>query len=451
MANTVSDPTGVLSLLIRMNGRSGSIGPVPLKLAMLAVWIAGTSFYFLAFARPLGHARSFWIAVLLASMPAWGAASMKAWSGYLTAYTITGLSLYVITRNDNRSAAPWLVAGALTGVIFFAHPLWLPGLLPVVLFFLWSGRRRVFWASYLAGVLVIASPVLVVKAMWFAGTVPAWVGPTAGNPHLLASLPRLATQTYVDLTGSYYFGNAVPAGLVTAIVAWIWIGVLVLAVVAQIARVLTRRYLLWSHLLFLSAFATLAANWLLLDWRDARYMLGLNAPLVFLAGVELADLTDRRRWPVRRFAAAIALMLALQAAAMTEFARYSYMWWTNPAGTPSEARTLQKVIGHLRSRGVTHAFAMNALLQWTITFYSRETVIARWKMMRERYPPYVAEVDRALDNGEPIAIVGYARFTYGLERIVPDPQTIIDVDGKYFVYFSPDKDVLRKAGFALPR
>jgi hypothetical protein len=78
-------------------------------------------------------------------------------------------------------------------------------------------------------------------------------------------------------------------------------------------------------------------------------------------------------------------------------------------------------------------------------------VIARWKSGRERYQPYVATVDRALDHGDPVAIVGYAGYTYGLERIVPDPQAIIYVDGKYFVYFNPDKEVLRRAGFELSR
>ena len=441
----VEAPAAALSFLI------AGVGPVPLKLAMLAVWTAGTCFYFLAFARPLGRTRSLWITLLLASMPAWSAASMKAWSGYLTAYTVTGAVLYLVTRNDNRRAVPWLVAGALTGVIYFAHPLWLPGLLPIVLFFLWSSRKAAFWTAYLAGTLGVLSAGFAVKAIWFAGTVPAWVGPTAGNPHLLASLPRVARQVYVGLTGSYYFGTAVPPGRVTTMVACVWLAALAVAVPLQIARLLTRRYLLWSHLLFVSALGTLAANWLLLDWRDARYVLPLHAPLVFMAGVELFDLADRRRVAVKRCAAAIALMLALQTAAMTEFAGYTFMWWTNPTGTPSESKTLRKVIGHLQARGVTHAFAMNALLQWPIIFYSDESVIARWKSARERYQPYVATVDRALDRGAPVAIVGYVGYTYGLERMVPDPQAIIYVDGKYFVYFNPDEETLRRAGFELSR
>jgi hypothetical protein len=441
----VEAPAAALAFLL------GGVGPVQLKLAILAVWTAGTCFYYLAFSRVLGGPRSFWVALLLASIPAWAAASMKAWSGYITAYGVTGLCLYVITRNGNRGAPPWIVAGALSAVVYFAHALWLPSLVPVVVYFLWTSRRRVFWASYLAGVLGVALVVLGVKAMWYSAAIPAWVGPTVGNPHLLASLPRILMQAYVNLTGSYYFGTAVPPGRITTIVAWVWVAVLALAVPVQVVRLITRQYLLWSHLLFLSALGTLAANWLLLDWRDARYMLALSAPLVFMAGVELFDVVDRRWVPARAGAAMVVLLLVLQAAAMTEFSRYTYMWWTNATGAPSETRTLRKTIDHLRSRGVTHAFAMNALLQWQITFYSGESVIARWKMMRERYPPYVAQVDRALDRGEPVAIVGYTGYTYGLERIVDDPQTIIDVDGKYFVYFVHDANVLRRAGFELPR
>jgi hypothetical protein len=292
--------------------------------------------------------------------------------------------------------------------------------------------------------------VLALKAVWFSGAVPAWIGPSAGNPQLLASLPRVAMQAYVGLTGSYYFGTAVATGPATTVAAGIWTVLLSLAAPVQLARVATRRYLLWSHLLFLSSLGTLAANWLLLDWRDGRYMLALHAPLVFMIGFELFDLADRRPAMRRGVAAVVALMLVLQTASMIEFSRYTYMWWTNRADAPSESRTLQKAIGHLRSRGVTRVFAMNALLQWQITFYSGETVIARWKSMRERYPAYVAEVDRALASGERIAIVGYTGYTYGLERSVPDPQTIVDVDGKYFIYFNPDPNVLRRAGFELP-
>lgn len=67
-------------------------GVVPLKIAMLAIWFAGIAFYFLAFARVLGTARSFWTTLVLVLMPAWAATSMKAWSGYITAFSVTAVA-----------------------------------------------------------------------------------------------------------------------------------------------------------------------------------------------------------------------------------------------------------------------------------------------------------------------------------------------------------------------
>jgi len=63
----------------------------------------------------------------------------------------------------------------------------------------------------------------------------------------------------------------------------------------------------------------------------------------------------------------------------------------------------------------------------------------------------VTAVDRALQAGRPVAIVGYTGFTYGLETLVPDPSAIVDIDGKYFVYLAPDRDLLARAGFRLVR
>jgi hypothetical protein len=441
----VETPAAALSFLI------AGAGPVSLKAAILAVWIVGIALYFLAFSHVLGTARSFWVTMLLVLMPAWAAASMKAWSGYVTAFTATAVVLYLITRNSTRRSLSWLIAGAMTGIIYFSQPLWLPGLVPIVLYFLVTSGRRSVWLAYASGIAGVASVIGALKVLWLADAVQTWIGPTAGNPHLLASLPRLLNQLRVNLTGSYYFGDAVHTGAVTETVAYVWLAILGVAALLQIYRAVARTPLLWSHLLFLSVASTLAANWLLLDWRDARYVLAVNAPLVFLSGVELFDLADRYHVSMRRCAAAICLVLALEAVSMNEFAHYTYMWWTNASNSPSETRTLRKVIDHMRSRGVTHAFAMNALLQWPITFYSREMDIARWNADRDRYPPYITEIERALDKGEPVAIVGYVGYTYGFERRVPNPDAIVNIDGKYFVYVGADRKLLSEAGFRFAR
>jgi len=426
------------------------VGAVPLKLAILALWIAGVLLYFRAFARVLGDTRSFWITLLLALMPAWAAASMKAWSGYVTAFTAMAVAIDLMTAGADPRARRWLAAGIATGVMFLAQPLWLPGLAPIILYLMWTRgtRSRVAYAAGAAGAIALLA---IVRAYLTTGVDASWSGPAAGNTHLLASLLPLFRQAYVSLTGSFYLGNAVPPGPIAAAAAWFWILALGVLTLAQIYRLATRRYLPWSHVLFASVFLTLTVNWMLLEARDARYMLPLAMPLGYLAGVELFDLADRRIAPGRGCIAALAIAAAVHAAAVREFGSHTFMWWTNAGSSRSEAATLRRVVDTMRERGVRRAYAMNPLLQWTITFYSNETVIARWKAARDRYPPYIEAVDAALAAGEPIAIVGYTGYTYGLERQVADPAAIADVDGKYFVYVGADRALLERAGFRLTR
>jgi hypothetical protein len=110
---------------------------------------------------------------------------------------------------------------------------------------------------------------------------------------------------------------------------------------------------------------------------------------------------------------------------------------------------------------VRHVFSMNGLLDTQLIFYSDEKVVSRWAMARDRYPPYVSEVDRALADGEPVAVVGYTNAsgapgcwdipicTGGIEGLVTNPEAIT-VDGKYFVYVKPKKQLLQQLQFRFP-
>lgn len=421
-------------------------GPASLKIAILAVWIAGAAFYFRAFARVLGTTKSFLVTLLLVLMPAWAVTSMKAWSGYVTAFAATGLVIDLLTRRDER-ATTWLAAGAASVVVYFAQPLWLPGLLPIVLYHLGTSRGLQSWTMYALGGIVPLVAVTAFTHYGLTGTTDVWIGPAIINHELMASARGVLEQIYVGLTGSYYFGGAVEPGRVTAATSAFWAALLVVLLARQINRLVTGRHLAWAYLLAASIVLTVGSNWILLDPRDARYVLPMHVPLVFLAGVELFDFVERRRISLRRAAALMLLCAAVEGAAMREFAGYTFMWWHNTAGSPSESKTLHGVIDYLKTRGVTRVYSMNGLLQWNIAFYSRESVLARWTRRDDRVPAYVAAVDDALAAGRPVAIVGYIGYTYGLERLVPDPRDITDFDGKYYVYLNPDRELLGRVGF----
>ena len=171
-------------------------GALPLKLAMLALWTLGVLFLFLAQSKLLGAARSFWITAVFVLNPAWAVWSMKARGGYLTAFTATAALLWLLVQDRERRTQDrerqmivrWLVAGALTSVIYLAQPLWLPGVLPILAVVLISGRRLSSGAAYL---FVTAAAVLVVKLATGTGA-ETWGGPALGNHDLVGSLSRVA-------------------------------------------------------------------------------------------------------------------------------------------------------------------------------------------------------------------------------------------------------------------
>ncbi len=423
-------------------------GPIPLKLAMLALWTTGVVFLFLALARIVGANRGFWIAAVFLLMPAWAVWSMKARGGYLTAFTASAVLLWLLARDgDRQPIARWLAAGALTGIVYMAQPLWLPGLLTILLVELVRVRR----AGPLAAFLAVAAATVVLGRT--SG------GPALGNPNLLGSLPDVGRQIYLNMTGAYYLWWAVdPPGRVTPVVAWIWCTALPIAGLLQIYRLASRRPCRWSHVFFVALCATLAAEWLMLRVRDARYLLPVSGLLVMLAGVEVSDLIDRGIVPKRAAAGLTAAMLALGAFSLREFSAFTYLW-TNPPHSRSEAWRLQQVVNYLRSENISHVFSMNGLLEPQLIFYSGERILARGAAPGDRYPVYVHAVDEALARGERVGIVGYTDDSGApgcwdvpicsgdLARLVRNPEAIYTVDGKYFVYAGADRALLERLKF----
>jgi hypothetical protein len=424
----VEAPAAALSFLLF------GVGVLPLKLAILALWIAGVVFYFLALSRPLGRARSFWITLLLVLMPAWAVSSMKAWSGYVTAFTATGALLYVLMRTDRPRTASWVIAGCLTAIIYFAQPLWLPGVLSIVGWFLWREGRGQVVLLYSAGIGLAAALVVSLNLLPSAAAI-SWQRPDVGNPDLFGSIGACLRQIHTNFTGSYYLRAPVTYGPVTGFVARLWTLILIALLLLQVRRPARDPSAPFSRVLAVSVVATLLANWLLLEGRDGRYLLPLNALVVLLAGVEFARFDQRSRAARRLATACVAAMLGLQAVAMGEFAQYAFMWWKDPGR--GEARSLETVVGHLEANGVRHVVSMNALLQWQLMFYSREAIIARWTAEHDRYPPYVAEVNEAIRSGGRTAVVGYTGYMGGLDSMVADAHAIRDIDGKYVVYIGP--------------
>jgi len=102
------------------------------------------------------------------------------------------------------------------------------------------------------------------------------------------------------------------------------------------------------------------------------------------------------------------------------------------------------LINELEVRNIKYVFADYPPLPWQIMFYSNEKIIARYKVETDRIPEYVDLVDNALksDNAE-VAMVGFIKPRQ--ESTVPD--NVFMIEGCYYIYFSPDINMLREHGF----
>lgn len=107
-----------------------------------------------------------------------------------------------------------------------------------------------------------------------------------------------------------------------------------------------------------------------------------------------------------RIAVAItAAVLLLGAAPPSEFRSFSFLW-SNPEKRSTETARLRRAVSLLEANGARHVFSMNGLLQWQLMLYRDEAVLARGTEGMDRYPAYLIAVDRALAQGEPVAVVG---------------------------------------------
>lgn len=347
------------------------------------------------------------------------------------------------------------MAGVGTSVIYLAQPLWVPGVLPFLTVALLRRRRLLWTTGYVA---TMVATLLLARLAAAAGS-GAWAGPPFEVLSYVVAAQEMAQQIFTTMTGSYYLWWAIePPGIATTALAACWYAAIPLTFALQVYRVATRRFHPLSHLLFASLWCTLVAEWLLLGARDPRYMLPNLAPLVLLAGVEFADLVERRVLPAFVTTALATIMLVAGTGSMMEFSRFSFLWHNRPGGMPEAAR-IRQVVNYLDAHDVRHAYAANGLLAWQLMFYGDGNLIARSFDPVDRRAEFPRAVDHALVSGEPVAIVGFTNAsgapgcggdpgcTGGIERLAPNPEHLFIVDGKYFVYADADRTLVEAMKF----
>jgi hypothetical protein len=422
-----------------------------LNIAMLTLWCGGWVFFTLALDHFVNRLTALGASLLLIFCPAWGAWSLMARGGYITAFVLTsvGLFLCAVTAQSTR---PKPVACGFIGVVLlillFSQPIFAVPFVSYVVFLHLARRQTAEVLATVAGLSVALVVVLVsVGGGWSGYWSPDVFGP-AGFVDSITNLPR---RLFVFFGGAYYYDIELPAGTATRACAAVWCLLLALAFSSfafQYTRV-RRSYLAFASL---TSVALVLGLVLLVDGETFgfRYLLPIAGPLVLC----LAAVADRLDLESRGRGVALPLVLVglLCGGALAHIdARQHSRFGTHIERLATEQANA-RLIRSLVAQDIHHVYCLDPMFQWNIVFESGENILARWLHRSDRYPEYPAAVDEALFASRPVALVGWREDLASIREIARRAGVGIEARtvGNHYFFRLESTDPVRRVSVIAP-
>jgi hypothetical protein len=421
-----------------------------LKSAMLLVWTVGWLFLVLAVRNFAGTRAAVIAGLLLIFCPAWGLGSMKARGGYLTAFALSNLFLWLLSR-PQRSHVVFAVFGACLGLIYFSQPIWAVGIAPFAVLLLRKPLSLHQWAAFAGGIGLTVLPLL-----WVQSNLEkfSWVIDPFGNRDILLMTRHLPFHLWVQFTGVYPFSDWYDAGPATTVAATLWMLLLVLCSWACARRLIHREAFGVPQAAMASCLLVIAFS-LIVNFQQFgfRYLLPLNGFLVIAAAMDMdARMGGMWRRPALTLIAAIVLTAA---GSFLESARVPSILATEPAQrtTKRDADAINALTRELNQCGIRNVYCFHPMFGWNIVFDSQETILARWTETGGRWPEYGLAVDLALLTGGKVAVVGDIGLLPELKKFLaaqgygrPEIRTVHDA---FFILPNPPPKLVVQLGFHL--
>jgi hypothetical protein len=378
---------------------------------------------------------------------------MMARGGYVTAFVLTSMALFLCSltaMSTRRTPIACSLTGAVAALLFFAQPIFAVAFVPFVAFIHWARRQPVeIIATVLGGILTLVAVVVTTDGSWSDHWSPRIFGPKS----FFDSIINLPERILIFFGGVYYYENGMPTGRMTRFGAVVWCVLLAFTLLApalHFSRVRT------SYLALSSLTSIVLVLALILCVSETsfgfRYLLPVATPLVLFLAALAHDSGPRSL--AYRFAMPIVLSVLLVCGAIAHVdARQESRFGSHEDRQRAEG-TQERLVEMLLEHGIRHAYCLDPMFQWNLMFVSGESVLARWRHHRDRYPEYPAAVDAALFASEPVALIGPKSDVDGFRGWLAQTgatREIHIVGTHYFWIENPDAAMLEQLGFELNR
>lgn len=408
------------------------ISDLPVKLAMLLMWTLGIFFFYktLLLINFKNTRIPFLITALFIFAPAWAVWSMKARGGYLSSFLICSIITYLLFNEHlNKKVLSWLATGFLIVVMYESQPLWLPGLLPILIYKLYTGGKWKFAFS------VLTSMLFAVAGFWLLkrGITTCWQPQVFDfSADLWQTITDLPRRMFINLSGSYYLGHGINFNAATNTWAICFTAVIIIILITAPVFFIARKKDAMPLLLIFSfsVFFTISYLVFITDYAP-RYLLPLLGFSLLLIAVAADTI------PLKKvFSFAFIFFIMLGSYSLFSFKDFRFKVHTK--------ENIIHLTDELLARNIHYVFCTDPLLQWEISYYSKEKIVARFINYNERYPPYITSVNNAFNTkaGE-VAVAGYRN------QRSPAWKEFTLVDDQFYFSLHPSSILLSNYGFGM--
>ncbi len=363
------------------------------KLAMLSLWTAGIVFMYKTFLQinPGNPILALFLILVFIFCPAWAVWSMKARGGYLTSFMLTSILLYLVFHQKIKlTFFVTTIFALLVVVIYESQPLWLPGLIPLLLYRFYKEKNSLKLSVF----IMVSAACFVLFHYYKQGLVNYYSPPFFSfQIHVLSLINRIPYFLFSSLHGYYFYSRIRKPDLFTASFAYIFCGLILFLIITLLYNLAKRKA---GQLLFnisvLSVLLTLSYTVFITEVHP-RYLLPITGYTLLSVSLFARKINTKHFL----FTVSGSVLILLGVASIISFRNFKY--------STMRKTDLGQLITYLEQNQTRYVYCYDYMLTYRIIFYSKEQILCRERFLPGRFAPYIQKVDSALNNGAKTALL----------------------------------------------
>ena len=401
---------------------------VALKWGALTVWLIGLIFGYLAKIRirPKQKDLALILILILAVCPTWLFWGMKARGGYITAFTITSLSVYISTfQNSNWK---WILCGLSMGILAQANMLFFLGIFAYMIVKTIETQKRRYIGSFVISLVSVFAIFIPIKKSL----------PDVWSPELIQLNERIfgKIQSFIPdilhfFGGTYYLGDTREM----TVFGWFFSALMLIGAISIIIHLsIKMKKEDWrvspNTGLLLGLIFCLIVPFVLMP--GFRYFL----PIPFLMALTFFSSKGKNSIPI----SITILGIAIISSTLGTFKNDGYKWQFETGMNKTE---MNAILSLMNEQNIEFGFCPNGLSQWQIMYYAEENITLRYMRETDRYPEKVMAVNNAYENGVKTGLLLFKKS----DRMHFQQSQVHPVNDRIAMIINPSPHQLKVFGF----